>query len=302
LRGLFFVQDAMSLLFSLFVALLHRAPADPALTVMHVVVAPAETLAVTTTGTGTPVVIIPGLLGGAFGFRKVTAQMNALHERVIIVDPLGTGGSSRPRDANYSMQAQAVRVAAALDSIGVRHAVIVGQAAGVPVAFRLALHRPDLVKSILAIGGDTGEKFSAGGLRMAVRLAPIIKLFGGEKKAKTHVVNGLRSASADSSWITTDVVAAYTAPYKQDFSTTLRILKNVMTAPEPWPLTPRLTGVRVPVVLLDPLAGEKRAIKPDELAAMKTAMPQMRVEALPNVGHFVQEERPDLVVAAIRKL
>lgn len=292
----------MSLLIALFVALLHRAPADPAMTVMHVVVAPAETMAVTTTGTGTPVVIIPGLLGGAFGFRKVSAQMNALHERVIIIDPLGTGASSRPREADYSMQAQAVRVAAALDSIGVRHAVIVGQAAGVPVAFRLALHRPDLVKSILVIGGDANERFSAGGLRMAVRLAPIIKLFGGEKKAKSHVVNGLRSASADSSWVTNDVVAAYTAPYKQDFTTTLRILKSVMTAPEPWPLMPRLAGIHVPVVLLDPLAGEKRAIKPEDVATMKSELPQMRVESLPNVGHFVQEERPDLVVAAIRSL
>ena len=35
---------------------------------------------------------------------------------------------------------------------------------------------------------------------------------------------------------------------------------------------------------------------------MKAAMPQMRVESLSNVGHFVQEERPDLVVAAIRSL
>ena len=289
-------------LFTVLVAFLLNGSATSEATTTHVVVAPAETLAVTMSGTGSPIVIIPGLLGGAYGFRKVVPQLDALHDRVIIIDPLGTGGSSRPRDADYSMQAQAARVAAALDSLHIHRALIVGQAAGVPIAFRLGLLRPEQVSGIVAVNGSASEKFSSGGLRMALRLAPIIKLFGGEKRAQNKVVNGLRESSADPSWVTNDVVNAYTAPYKQDFTTTLRVLSAVSSAKEPFVLLPRLHELHMPLLLVLGEGAEKPAVKADELAAMRTAMPAMRVQAFANVGHFIQEERPDLLVQAVNSL
>ena len=283
-------------------ALFHRGPIDPATDIMHIVVAPAETLSVSTTGTGTPIVIIPGMLGGAFGFRKVTAALSSEDDRVLVINTLGTGGSSRPHDADYSMQAQAVRVAAALDSLGIEKALVVGHAAGAPVAFRLALLRPELVSGIVAVNGSASEKFSTGGIRMAVRLAPILRFFGGQKKAGQRVTAGLRENSADASWVTSDVVNAYTASYRKDLTGTLRVPKMVATAKEPWTLLPRLAELRVPVLLVVGTGAKKPAVKPDEVLALRAALPQMRVDTLAAVGHFVQEERPDLLVRAIRSL
>lgn len=280
--------------------LLQRGAVDA--TTTRVVVAPAETLAVTMSGSGAPVVIIPGMLGGAFGFRKVTALLNARHEQVVIIDPLGTGGSSHPRAGDYSMQAQAVRIAAALDSVGIRHALVVGHAAGVPVALRMALLRPGIVSGVVLVNGSASEIFSAGALRVALRLAPIIRLFGGEKKAQNHVVNGLRANSADDSWVTNEVVAKYTAPYKDDFTATLRVLKAVATAPEPWLLLPRLTRVRVPVLLVIGTGAKEASIKPEEVTELRAVLRSLRVETLSSVGHFVQEERPDLLVQAINSV
>ncbi|HEX6560367.1 MAG TPA: alpha/beta fold hydrolase [Longimicrobiales bacterium] len=290
----------MKLLAAILFCLFNRAPAP--VSVHRVVVAPAETLSVTATGAGTPVVVIPGMLGGSFGFRKVTAELNAQGDRVIIIDPLGTGGSSRPDKANYSMEAQAARVAAAMDSLQIGRALVVGHAAGAPIALRLALLRPELVSGIVSVNGSASEHFSSGRMRMALRLAPVLKLFGGQQRAQQHVVNGLRESSADAAWVTDDVVAEYTAPYKTDFNGTLRVLKAVAFSKEPWPLLPRLQQLHVPVVLVLGTGSAKPAVKPDEVEAMRAALPTLRIDSVANAGAFVQEEQPDLLVRAIRAL
>ena len=43
-----------------------------------------------------PVVFLPGLLGGAFGFRKVTPALAAAGHPTFAIEPLGVGSSSHP--------------------------------------------------------------------------------------------------------------------------------------------------------------------------------------------------------------
>src|SRR5213594_3108913 len=56
---------------------------------------PAESVAVTVTGTGDPVVLVPGLFGSAFGYRAVIPLLTDAGYRAIVVEPLGSGGSAR---------------------------------------------------------------------------------------------------------------------------------------------------------------------------------------------------------------
>src|SRR2546430_657448 len=106
---------------------------------------PAESVAVTVTGTGDPVVLVPGLLGSAFGYRAVIPLLTDAGYRAIVVEPLGIGSSARPEHADYSLTAQADRIAAALDRLSVRHAIVVAHSLGASMAFRLAYRRPDLL-------------------------------------------------------------------------------------------------------------------------------------------------------------
>src|SRR5438876_164671 len=85
-------------------------------------VAPTESLFVETAGRGAPVVLIPGLFGSAFGFRKLVPLLVSAGYRTIVIEPLGVGASARPEKANYSLTAQADRIAAVLDSLHVRNA------------------------------------------------------------------------------------------------------------------------------------------------------------------------------------
>jgi pimeloyl-ACP methyl ester carboxylesterase len=62
--------------------------------VRHIEVAPGEILYTTVIGSGEPVVLIPGIFGGAFGYRKVIGPLVARGYRCIVVEPLGYGRSS----------------------------------------------------------------------------------------------------------------------------------------------------------------------------------------------------------------
>src|SRR5947199_1773777 len=105
----------------------------------------AESVAVTVTGTGRPVVLVPGLFGSAFGYRAVIPLLTAAGYRAIVVEPLGIGSSARPEQADYSLTAQADRIAAALDRLRVRRAIVVAQSLWAVMAFRVAYRRTDII-------------------------------------------------------------------------------------------------------------------------------------------------------------
>jgi pimeloyl-ACP methyl ester carboxylesterase len=79
--------------------------------------------------------------------------------RVIRIDLLGCGQSARPDGASYAVPDQARRVGAALDRLGVEHAIIVGHSSGGCVATALAEQRPDLVTALALI--NTGPNMAA---------------------------------------------------------------------------------------------------------------------------------------------
>src|SRR6266516_4906494 len=58
---------------------------------------PAESVAVTVTGTGQPVVLVPGLFGSAFGYRAVIPLLTDAGYRAIVVEPLGIGSAASDR-------------------------------------------------------------------------------------------------------------------------------------------------------------------------------------------------------------
>src|SRR3989442_14132181 len=144
----------------------------------------AESLqvAVVGAGAGAPVVLIPGLFGSAFAYRKVVPRLTEAGYRAIVIEPLGVGSSGRPEHADYSLTAQADRMAAALDQLGVTWAVIVAHATSASIAYRLAYRRPDLVRAVVSLEGGPVEGGPAPGVRRAMRLAPRVKVFAGGRR------------------------------------------------------------------------------------------------------------------------
>lgn len=79
--------------------------------------------------------------------------------RVIRIDLLGHGRSGKPADGDYSIPAQARRVAAALDRLGAGPAIVAGHSSGGYTATALTEQRPDAVTALVLI--NTGPSMDA---------------------------------------------------------------------------------------------------------------------------------------------
>lgn len=78
---------------------------------------------------------------------------------VIRIDLLGHGRSAKPADRSYELPDQGRRAGAALDRLGVEHAVVVGHSSGGVIATALAEQRPALVTALALI--NTGPSLDA---------------------------------------------------------------------------------------------------------------------------------------------
>jgi len=263
---------------------------------------PTESLSVETAGSGEAVVLMPGLFGSAFGFRKLAPLLNDAGYRTIVIEPLGIGASARPEKANYSLAAQAERVAAVLDTLRVRGALLVGHSIGGAEAFRLAYRRPDLVKGVISIESGPTEATITPAFKRALRFAPWIRLFGGVKLVRRKIRNLLLSSSGDSTWVTDDVIQAYTAAASRSLKATLKVYLAMANAREPEKLAPHLAEIHCPVRLLVGTARHEGGVRDDEVTLFQQTLRSFALDSAVGAGHFIQEEQPEAVVTAVGRL
>lgn len=269
--------------------------------VFDIRLAPTETVHVTVSGRGDPVVLVPGLFGSAFAFRNLTPLLVDAGYRTIIIEPLGLGASARPRDADYSLAAQAQRVAAALDSLRVGSALVIAHSIGASVAYRVAIHRPELIAGILSLDGGPAEVVGSPSFRRAMRFARVIRM-GGVRFVRYQIRRRLEGASGDATWVTDEVVDGYTADAARNLGATLAVFAEMAKVEEPYRLEPLLPRVRCPVRLLIGTVQRRGGISPEETALLRDALPAFTVETLQAVGHFIYEERPRAVLDALLRL
>jgi pimeloyl-ACP methyl ester carboxylesterase len=267
-----------------------------------VTLGPGEVVNPIIAGSGPPVVLINGLVGGAFGFRTLIPPLAELGYRVVAVEPLGLGGSSRPGKADYSLTAQAERIARVLETLGVSHALMVAHSLGGSIALRLAYHRPDLVRGVLSIDGEPAETAAPPGLRRAMRWAPLLKLFVGRGILRREVRKGLLQNSSDTTWLTPEVLEGYTGPDGRDVGATINALRGMARSREPDVLRELLPLIRVPVWLLVGAVPHESALRPEEAELMQRLLPDFRLDRVAGAGQLVREEQPAAVLRALASL
>lgn len=277
-----------------------RPPTHGGTRTLDIRVAPGEVLRVQTSGAGHPVVFVPGLLGAAFSFRKIVQPLAQHGYHAIVVEPLGIGGSTRPTKADYSLEAQAGRVAAVLDSLDVSNATVVAHSVGASVAMRLAIEHPDRVARIISIEGGAAERTGTPGLKNALKFAGVLRFVGLGGSIVGRLRSGLENSSGDRSWITEDVVDHYVAPFHDDLGAALHAYRAMASAHDSIPLAPRLDQLHVPVALLVGTAPHESGVAEDQLRLMRDSIHDFRVIEVPGAGHWIQEEQPDAILSAIR--
>src|SRR5256886_8779461 len=266
--------------------------------VVQLAVSPHESVSVTVAGAGAPVVLVPGLFGSAVGYRHLIPLLVGAGYQAIVFEPLGVGTSARPERADYSLSAQAERLAAVLDTLRVRQAVIIGHDLGAAIAFRLAYRRPDLVRAIVSLEGGPAEGAATPGFRRAMRFAPWIKMFGGYGRVRREVRRSLVASSGDTSWVSDTVVDGYTTGAAHNFDGTLKAYVRMARAREPERLPAHLAAILSALRLVVGSAPHSGGIPAAEVRVLAARLPVFTADTGAGAGHFLLEEQAQARLAA----
>jgi pimeloyl-ACP methyl ester carboxylesterase len=278
------------------------APADSVI-VRDIEVAEGEVLRTTSVGTGQPMVLIPGIFGGAYSYRKLTGPLVARGYRTIVIEPLGYGSSSHPKKADYSFTAQTARVARTLDQLGVKRALFMAQSSGASIAFRLAIQRPDLIRGLLSIGGGPAESAATPGMKKAFKFGGgLVKFALDESKLRHDVRREIVKNSGDTSWVTDAVIRAYTAGQSADMNGSIDAFHRMSQAKESTSLADRLHRCTAPVLLLVGTVEHPAEVPQNQRDLLRKNLRMFRVESVRGAGQYIQEEQPGAVLAALNRL
>jgi pimeloyl-ACP methyl ester carboxylesterase len=262
---------------------------------------PGVTLHYRQSGQGEPVVLLHGIPQTSHEWRYV---MPTLAERYTVIAPdlRGLGDSSRPSGAYDKKTLGADIAALVIDHLGFKRFHLVGHDWGGPVAFSVAAHYPDAVKTLtildVVIPGDGGD-FSQGGRRWHHAFFRTLDLpeqlcFGREEM----VINWLfENYGHRSNCISEQDKAEFLRTYKKPgaFRALLEIYRALpQDAEDNGNILSRNGKLRMPVLAL---GGDKSFGRGNEcIESLHRVAENVRGGLVRDCGHWIAEEQPDFLV------
>ncbi len=228
-------------------------------------------LRVDVSGNGPPdLLCLHGLVDRLEIWDRLVAPLSE-RGRVIRMDQRGHGGSEAPTGP-YRREDLASDVASVLKALGSSRALLVGHSMGGIVSMATALAHPDRVAGLVLIGTAShcsekvarwyeriavaGEQGGTGALARAIYGAASRRVVTGDAQGIAHVTRTLKSLYED-------------------------------------PLTPRLSEIRCPVLLV---VGEKDPMGPKASAILAGRLPGAHLEVVAGCGHWVHVEQPEALL------
>jgi pimeloyl-ACP methyl ester carboxylesterase len=251
-------------------------------------------------GQGEPLVLIHGFPQNWYMWRRLIPEL-ARHYRVIAIDMKGAGWSDAPA-TGYGKEQLADEIAAVMRAIGAPRARVMAHDWGGFIGFLLALRHPDAVAKYLALDIATPWP-SPKALPDAWRLLyqPVLAaptLGAALLRSTTFIRTMLHAAAERDAWSEEDV-RAFAAPYADPAHAAAgSAMYRTFLAREllPWARGAYSTSRLEPSTLL--LVGERDAVIRRELIdGYERHSRDMHAEFIPGAGHFLPEERPDVVLA-----
>ncbi|MGE0762468.1 MAG: alpha/beta fold hydrolase [Bdellovibrionales bacterium] len=128
------------------------------------------------TGQGRPLILLHGLGASAYSWRYIISELKQEYE-LIAIDLMGFGRSSKPLNADYSLETQSQWLHQTIQSFGLGPVTLVGSSMGGLLALWLAKEHPELYPKIIALSpatlGKRGRAASKVWLR-GEKLVPIM--------------------------------------------------------------------------------------------------------------------------------
>lgn len=256
-------------------------------------------------GSGRPVLLVHGNPTWGYLWRKVARELLGADVRVLMPDLIGLGLSEKPDDPGWhTLDNHIAQLGAWVDHVGLDDVILGIQDWGGPVGAGAFLGREARLGGLVVLNtvlGPPRPGFKSTAFHRFSRM-PLISDF--VFKALEFPQRALWSGQGDRSSISSTETRAYRWPLRDNRVAPLALARMVpdrMEHPSVAPLTrvaELIAAYTGPAAIVwgdnDPVLGrlKKRTGR---------ALPQAEVTSTP-AGHFLQEEVPDLIAAAIRSV
>lgn len=248
-------------------------------------------------GAGPVVLMVHGTPSSSAEFAAVIEALRG-RARCVAIDHLGFGGSDKPADADYSITAHRARLSQALDALGIDRFHLVAHDFGGAIALPLVLDRPERALSVTLMSTwlwPLGETDPALEKQRRVMTSGFMRWLYLHANFSARVL--VKLAWGRHRPLTREKHRAYMSafPSRDARHGTVAFLRALFDADEPaWAMHPRLAALRgLPVQVV---WGSRDIINLATYERWLRTLPQARGAVLPEVGHFIADEAPELLV------
>ena len=246
-------------------------------------------------GEGAPIVFLHGLGASSYSWRQLLPVFARTH-KVCAPDFPGYGRSDKPEEFDYTFAGFARWLESFLDDMGLARAALVGNSMGGAVALRLALERPERVSHLVLIGAPVYLHNIPQLVRTMRR--PVVGRLLEPILGRWTVMLVAPTAYLDTKLITPDVVAEYSLALqsREGRHAVAETLRRCLS-PELPDIIRRYGELKAPVLFI---RGDHDNVVDDESAKrFCRTVPDGTLLRIPVCGHVPQEEKPDIVSAAL---
>jgi pimeloyl-ACP methyl ester carboxylesterase len=259
-------------------------------------------------GQGTPVVLLHGFPQHWYAWRRVLPLLRADH-RLICLDLRGSGWSDAPA-RGYGTATRVTDLLAVLDTLGLDQVTLIGHEFGAWTGFMACLRAPERFTALLALNAvhpwPRHRRMLPQAWRYWYTMPLELPLLGRTVLSRTPGFTRrlLRAGVTDPAAWDAEAMAEFvrsTAGRPQ-----ARAAESVHRQYALRDIRGLVLGTYKKLRLVTPtvvLAGERDfALPPGVFTDPGTRAAALRIEVVPGCGHFVHEERPDLVARTLRDL
>ena len=249
------------------------------------------TLAYRELGSGPPVLLLHGWPTSSYLWRDVMRPI-AEHNRVVAVDLPGFGASDKPLGVRYGFELFDRTLDGFLAALEIEKVGLAVHDLGGPVGLHWTVHRPERVTKLALLNTLVYPEFSEAVLQFIEACSKP------ELREQLTSPAGLEAAMglglADEANLTDEVIAAVREPFQTPEARTALADAGIGLEPDGFVEIARLLpSLQMPVRVI---YGERDRILPDvaeTMARVKADVTHAEVTALPECGHFLQEEAPE---------
>ena len=266
-------------------------------------------------GSGDPIILIHGEPTWSYLYRKFIPVLSR-HFRVIAPDHMGFGKSESPAGGVYTLQRHARNLSGLIEELDLHNITLVMQDWGGPMGAVIAARHPDRMKRFVAMNTIFGTDRNVREERLTPWFEAIKTM---EEAGQLEAVLGnlrflagavmmmlgiQRREVVTDTWLTAYAAAFPTLgecqgaiAFPLDGLHLERIRETLVSA---LPGLYKLGQAGVPAMMIEGM--QDHAIWPHvAIAGFRAFFPQGTVHELPEAGHFIQEDAPEIVVPLIEE-